>query len=161
MKYPLISLPVLLIFISSQLRVTSSDLLGNILKCSPSARYVLHECYQTYEQERAEFEFGHANCCIYAKYVACLKEKMDIWCRRSIQQLVDATVGQAVLYDPKDPKGCQGTYYPSAKCALLFNLRLILAVASLVGIAIGLAFVICCCHICCRKCRCKKTKEPE
>lgn len=137
---------------------TTGDLLGNILKCSPSARYVLHECYQHYEREKDEF--GSSYCCIYAKYRACLREKMDIWCRRSIQQLVDATIGVPQPYDPKDPKGCQGTYFPSAKCAVFFNLRLIAAVASLVAIAIGLACIICCCHCCCKKCR-RRPKQSE
>ncbi|KAI1307596.1 hypothetical protein HDE_00677 [Halotydeus destructor] len=138
--------------------VVKGDLLGNILTCSPSARYVLHECYAQYERERDEF--GGTYCCIYGKYVSCLKEKMDIWCRRSIQQLVDATVGKPLPYNARDPKGCQGIYYPSAYCAVFFNSRLILAIGSLVAIALTLACVVCCCHCCLRRCG-RKVKGPE
>lgn len=82
------ALSLFLVVIFTKPKSINGDLLGNILSCSPSARYILHECYAEYERERDEHG-GHPYCCIYAKYRGCLKEKMDIWCRRSIQQLVD------------------------------------------------------------------------
>lgn len=46
------------------------------------------------------------------------------------------------------------------RCGLFFNVRLLIAIASLVGLALGVACLICCCHCCIRKCR-RKSKSPE
>jgi len=133
--YPLLFLTVFVLGVES----SSGNLLGNIFMCSPSAEYVLNECHLIYERER--YEFGGDYCCIYAKFRECLKERMAIACRRSIQQLVDAKIG---LNRPRD---CLGVYYPSARCWLFYNVMLIAGIAGLIAISI-LAVVVFCCYRC-------------
>ena len=115
------------------------NMLGNIFLCSPSAEYVLNECHALYERER--YEFGGDYCCIYAKFRECLRERMAISCRRSIQQLVDAKIG---LNRPRD---CLGVYYPSAYCWLFYNVTLLFAIMGVVGLLI-LAIIVFCCYRC-------------
>jgi hypothetical protein len=115
---------------------SSGNLLGNIFMCSPSAEYVLNECHLMYERER--YEFGGESCCIYAKFRECLKERMSIACRRSIQQLVDAKIG---LNRPRD---CLGVYYPSAWCWFFYNVWIIAAVIGVIILSILSVVVLCC-----------------
>lgn len=132
---------LLMIFVSITMSGSVSDgnLLGNIYLCAPSAEYVLHECHTIYEKER--YEFGGDYCCIYAKFRDCLREKMAISCRRSIQQLVDAKIG---LSRPRD---CLGIYYPSATCWLFYNAMIIAGIVGLI-----LVGFFCFCVFCCYRC---------
>lgn len=129
----------LTVFVLTGVESSTGNLLGNIFMCSPSAEYVLNECHIQYERER--IEFGGDYCCIYAKFRECLRERMAIACRRSIQQLVDAKIG---LNRPRD---CLGVYYPSARCWFFYNVMLIILIAALIGLSI-LGIVVFCCYRC-------------
>ena len=112
------------------------NMLGNIFLCSPSAEYILHECHKQYEMER--YEFGGDYCCIYAKFRECLNERLAISCRRSIQQLVDATIGI------DRPRECIGVYYPSIRCWLFYNIFLLALIVGIIGLAfLGILVVLC------------------
>ena len=121
------------------IKSSSGNLLGNVFMCAPSAEYVLRECHDLYERER--YEFGGDYCCIYAKFRECLRERLAIACRRSIQTMVDAKLG---LNRPRD---CLGVYYPSARCWLFYNVMLIGVIVGLIVLSV-LAVVVFCCYRC-------------
>lgn len=135
MKYQVFFIPLVMTLII-RVESTSGNMLGNIYMCSPSAEYVVNECHHIYEEERSEF--GRDYCCIYAKFRECLRERLAIACRRSIQLLVDAKLG---LNRPRD---CLGTYYPSAWCWFFYNVYLLAIIAGVIGLTIITAIVFCC-----------------
>jgi len=131
-----------MVFLAFAVSLSSENLLGNAYMCSPSAEFVVRECHRIYEEER--YEFGYDYCCIYARFRECLRERLPITCRRSIQQMVDAKIG---INRPRD---CLGVYFPSVRCWIFYNLWIIIIIVVAILLVI-LGTIVICCFRCCNR----------